>query len=387
MKVTYNTHIQRIKDVKLGTGELEKYIKALEILPTSLRLHGSDGKSDVKFSDFQGESMLQPLIKGDLQMVEILTRDPARRTDWSDKNDANQWHWNGVRGTGEVPRCHPLRGTPMFFRDNGAAIDMIDSFVGRSCFLILNGGSFDKVDKSLLRTPGIFTFGVNNGAHSFPTNFWTCVDDPKRFMPTVWENPTITKFVPTSHFHKATWDPYAGCPGPMVKTFPNVVGYRRNERFVPSQWMTEDTVNWGNHKDFGGGRSCMVAAFRIIHLLGFRRIFLLGCDFNMSDENRYWFDEKRTGGAVKNNNNSYRILIKYFTDLQPLFAKSGFSVYNCNPDSGLKVFDHMPLKDAVDSCRMDESLHTSGWYVDKDELRPRFDKGGDGPAITLQQPS
>lgn len=280
-----------------------------------------------------------------------------------DKDDCNSLQWNGQRGTGErVP--HSLRQTPMFFRENGMNVDMVDQYLGQSIFLVLNGSSLTHFDWDQLRRPGLCSFGVNNGAHQFRPHFWTCVDDPTRFMESIWRDPTITKFVPMAHFQKPIWDiPSDSLSRHKVRDFPNVIGFRRNEAFRSDQWLVEDTVNWGNHSRRGGGRSVMLAALRIIHLLGFRRVYLVGCDFAMDRQHRYWFPEDRSAKAISNNQRSYTLLAGYFDQLQPHFIDAGFLVYNTNRDSHLHSFPYLPLTEAIAQARIDTSGSTLGMYV------------------------
>jgi hypothetical protein len=197
--------------------------------------------------------------------------------------------------------------------------------------------------------PGIMTFGINNGPKTFRPNFWTCVDDPVRFLKSIWLDPKITKFVPQSHFEKPIFDNEKWeVMRNVVGDCPNVIGYRRNERFSAAQWLYEDKLNWGNHKDHGGGRSVMLPALRILHLLGFRKVYLLGCDFKMSTTSTYHFDEQRSPGAVSCNASTYdRLKSEYLPSLKPFFDAEGFLVYNCNPESELKVFPFISFEDAV----------------------------------------
>jgi hypothetical protein len=129
---------------------------------------------------------------------------------------------------------------------------------------------------------------------------------------------------------------------------PNVIGYRRNEKFVAERWLFESHIGWGNHKDFGGGRSVMLPALRILFLLGFRKVYLLGCDMRMTEQYAYHFDEQRSKGAVNCNMSTYdRLKSEYLPSLKPYFEAEGFNVYNCNPDSELKVFPYLPFEDAI----------------------------------------
>lgn len=268
----------------------------------------------------------------------------------------------------EVPveTARPVRLAPMFFRADGGTVDLADLYRGQTLFLVLNGASLKDFDWERLRRPGICSFGVNNGAHGFRSQFWTCVDDPTRFLETIWRDPGVLKFVPQGHFDKPVWDAERDrLSAWKVRDFPNVIGYRRNERFQAAQWLHEDTFNWGNHAQYGGGRSVMLVALRMAYLLGFRRVHLLGCDFQMDEQRRYWFDEERTPAAIRNNTNSYRILTGYFEQLKPHFDRAGFQVFNCNPESHLKVFPFADLDRALREAEVRVSAGTRGMYVDR----------------------
>jgi hypothetical protein len=284
---------------------------------------------------------------------------------YADKNDQNQFSWGGERSSSRTLQ-HPFATVPMFFRRNGMTVDIVNLFQNKSIFLINNGPSFKNVDKNKLKQPGIITFGINNGAHVFRPNLWTCVDDPSRFLRSIWEDPTIMKFVPLSHFEKPIWDNKKDdFSTDLVGSFPNVIGYRRNEHFDADKWLFEDTINWGNHKDFGGGRSVMLSSIRICHLLGFKTVYLLGCDFEMSEDKKYFFEEQRSKNAINNNNNSYKKMMEYFELLRPKFDKIGFNVYNLNNESKLKAFQFKSFEEAVKQETLDVSDKTFGMYINR----------------------
>jgi hypothetical protein len=260
----------------------------------------------------------------------------------------------------------PTRLVPMFFRADGGTVDLADLYRGQTLFLVLNGSSLKDFDWDKLRRPGICSMGINNGAHGFRPQFWTCVDDPTRFMPTIWQDPCIQKFVFQGHFDKPIWDTERDVLSNLkVRDFPNVLGYRRNERFQAKQWLHEDSFNWGNHQQYGGGRSVMLVALRLAYLLGFRKVHLLGCDFQMDEHKRYWFHEERTPSSIRNNTNSYRILTGYFQQLKPHFEHAGFQVFNANPESQLKVFPFVNPDEALRSAEVRTSASTHGMYVDR----------------------
>lgn len=223
---------------------------------------------------------------------------------------------------------------------------------------------------------------LNNGPTTIRPNANCTVDEPGRFNLSTWLDPTIMKFVPMGQFEKPLWDNrLLTIDGQPVQKWepsklrvgdcPNVIGYRRNEKFHAPRFLYEETINWGNHAKYGGGRSVMLAAMRILFLLGFRRVYLLGVDFEMTPEKKYHFPEDRHAGAIRGNMQTYARLQKWFTELQPYFLKERFIVKNCNPQSKLTTFPFMPYEEAVAeaTAHLGDYRHerTEGMYRKRDE--------------------
>lgn len=255
----------------------------------------------------------------------------------------------------------------MFYTADDKEITIKNLFKGQSCFLIASGPSLLTHDLDKLRQPGILTFGMNNSVKAFRPNLWCAVDDIGNFMISIYKDPRIMKFIPQpkhSHrlFDNTTWQE----SHLKVEDCPNVIYYKRNDTFNHETYLTEDTINWGNSKDAGGGRSVMMAAVRMIHILGFKKLFLLGCDFRMAADYTYSFQQARTKGSIHCNNSTYRKMNERFALLRPLFEKTGFYVFNCCKDSGLKAFDYMPFDEAVNIALKDfpntETERSEGMY-------------------------
>ena len=339
MKESYNSHIIVYTDCRLSD------------IPR-LR-HRVDGLGQVVIKVSQSkrkEITIDGLFKEVIESYGISTKDPftvkiIARNPEGDYQDANDL----IAFERPAPTTDTsLRSSPFFFRQDGAPVDLVDLYRGQSVFLVMNGGSLAGVDLDILQSPGIMTMGVNNGGHHIRPNFWSCVDEPYRFMPSIWLDPRITKFIPQAHFQKYLLD----CDSKKlsrtrVYNCPNVIGYKRNERFNHDTFLTESTINWGNHGSLGGGRSVMLSSIRILHLLGFRTIYLLGCDFYMDPANKYFFSENREPNAISNNMNSYKIMRGYFSRLLPVFEKAGLSIFNLNPNSRLETFPFMSFDEAV----------------------------------------
>lgn len=270
----------------------------------------------------------------------------------------------------DVVRADGLRSSPYFFRPDGSPVDLVSIYSG-TAFLILNGPSLATIPKlhERLSAPGVISMGVNNGGHHIRPQLWTCVDSPERFMASIWKDPKILKFVPMGSLGKNIPDHAAMAPSYLtVSDCPAVLGYRRNEKFTASSFLSEPTINWGNHSSLGGGRSVMLVAIKLLYLLGFRKIYLLGCDFNMVEERGYFFDEGRSKHAVSNNMATYRMLSERFSELAEVFRAAGLEVLNANPDSALESFPKVTFEQAFSDAaasrwsRSDLTASTRGMY-------------------------
>lgn len=315
-----------------------------------------------------------------------------------DLNDHARLRHNRDRNLG-FPTGQYIQPPPLLFNRDGLNVFMGDIYRGRAAFLVLGGPSFGELlkgssvfrgvetpNKDLLNHPGFVTMATNNAPKTFRTNLWTMVDDPGNFIKSIWLDPKITKFVPFDHSEKKIFDNEAWTEMDIVTgECPNVLYYRRNEHFSPDQWLNEGTFNWGEHSDSldelgnKGGRSVMLVAIKLLYYLGIRKIFLLGCDFKMDDNTKYHFDQDRSPSSQRGNNSTYNILKARFEALVPHFEKVGLKVFNCNPDSGLKVFPHIPFDEAITIATAEmpniATERTAGLYDRKAQDKEKAKKG------------
>lgn len=282
-----------------------------------------------------------------------------------DQGDHNQFRHHRNRNMGHCVSWEYRQPLPMIFTRESSQVNLIGHYRGRAAFMICNGPSLvsGRYDLTLLKKPGVITYGINNGPKTVRPNFWTCVDDPKRFLKSIWLDPTICKIVPHAHAEKPLFDSekWTDLEMPSLLTnkmqrvlvgdCPNVLYFHRNSKFMADRFLEEDTINWGNAAEYGGGRSVMLPTLRMLHLLGFRKVFMLGADFKMSENYTYHFDEQRNKGAVRGNMSTYdRMKNEYFPALKPIFDEEGFEVYNCTEGSELKTFPFVKYEDAIQYC-------------------------------------
>lgn len=270
------------------------------------------------------------------------------------------------------------RGSPVVDKwGRPAALENL--YLGAHVFLLCCGPSIREIDQSLLDHRGVISFGINNISAVCRTNLWTFGDTPAKFHDAIWRDPGVLKFVPypskfspkeRNHIRSKTEQGDFVDSGLVARDFPSVFGVRRNDEFRVEQWLWEDTVNWGNSKKHKNGLptvlNTMLQAMRLCYYLGFRTVYLLGADFQMTRERVYAFPQSKHEGGVRSNMGAYGALAWYFRQLKPWYDGAGFEVLNCNPKSELRVFDFIGFPEAVERAQMaagfPRQIDTAGWY-------------------------
>jgi len=276
---------------------------------------------------------------------------------------------------------HMQRTRLKMYTGSMESIDLAGWYAQRSVFLIMSGPSLREMDLTQLDQRGIMTMGVNNSWAVHRPQLWTCVDPPGKFHDVGWKDPGITKFVPIAHRDarlRVKTDAGAFRDSSfVVGDMPAVYYFPARTSFDASSYFDDPAVQWGNEakiKDsegVSGSRSCMLAALRLCHYLGFRCVFIVGADFRMDADHKYAFEQDRSASSIKHNNSLYRALNKRFALLKRTqFEQRDFHVFNCTPSSGLTAFPHYPFEKAVEYARAEcgKAVDTVGWY-ERDQPR------------------
>lgn len=269
----------------------------------------------------------------------------------------------------------PMNDKCLLQSATGFKVDLYDHFQSATGFLICSGPSLRGFDLSPLQSRGILTCTVNNAGTLFRSNLWVAHDNPGNFSDVIWRDPGMLKFIPIHHLDQGIR--VRDSNGELVdsnetaRQMPATLGYKSNSIFSADRWLTEDSINCGdaddniNRKGQPSARSVMLVALRLLHHLGVRRVFLLGCDFRMSfGSENYAFDQSRSRRSIRMNNNTYRILCDKFNMLLPHFKSAGFEVFNCTPNSCLTVFPFVDFEEAVklSTKNMPSRIETKGMY-------------------------
>lgn len=256
-----------------------------------------------------------------------------------------------------LPPIDPASIGPVVCNASGrAATSLRDQFAGGKVFLIGGGQSLKSVDLTALQRPGIITAAMNNVATMFRPNLWFCVDQPRNFHETIWRDPGVMKFTFDKHLKSCTVDAWDGSAfvnsGLRAKDCPNVWGFAHRHGWDANTFLTDHVPTWGvNGPDEDPEkitRHCtvMLPSLWLLYWLGFRTVYLLGCDFTIPTDRKYAFNEQMATG----NETLLPWLNRRFTEVAPHFREMGFTVLNCTEGSALTAFERLPLSAAVDAC-------------------------------------
>lgn len=277
---------------------------------------------------------------------------------------------------GRVLRSQPA----VFFTSQMENAWLGHAYQGATAFLVCGGPSAGDVDlKALSTTPGVITMAVNNAAQGWRPQIWCGLDEPHRFLNSIWLDPGITKFYPLAYQDM----PLREHPAKTPRDCPNTWFIRRNDKFDAKTWLHEDTINWGQEGDDSrrGGRSTMVAALRILYILGFKRVYLVGADFKMDPKKAYNHDQVVDAAVAAKNNTLFEYLNGLFTQLQVEFLHHGFDVFNTTQISGLTAFPYKSFIDAraqatndskVNPMESSAGLYDGHFKEPVDSARPRI---------------
>ncbi len=168
--------------------------------------------------------------------------------------------------------------TSLFFRlhtdRTESPVTLENNFGGpfaSACWLIGGGPSLERLPLDAVRDAPIPCMGVNlAGSHVIRPDFWTSYDPSARFHRSTYLDPSITKFV---HRRRAM----DIVPETTVKVCdcPNTVFFDRDGRRGYAEFLDvrhPGIIDWGDS---------MVQAIDILYRLGFRTIYLAGCEMRV----------------------------------------------------------------------------------------------------------
>jgi len=175
-----------------------------------------------------------------------------------------------------------------------------DHFKGIGGFLVCGGPSLANYDLAELQRPSVISMGVNNAAAYAWTTHFTCADPVGKFDGDVILDARVTKIIPIRKMTNHVCVKRGGVfkrTGFLVKDCPNVFSFMdqsKGDPFNCEDFLTFPRPLWGYRTEDEakrhGRRKFLAAMFygvRLMHYLGFARVYMLGVDFKMTADNSY----------------------------------------------------------------------------------------------------
>ena len=261
-----------------------------------------------------------------------------------------------------------------------ASTGLKDIWRGCAAFIVCGGPSVRDLPYHKLAERGVLSLGINNVCGMVPVRAMTFNDPAEKFHEGVLADGSIMKLIPKprlthkSHTRRRKADGGFELTGRNMPDYPNVWAFERRGWHTPEAFLTDPAATYGNdakgHAKTGRPRIIftMFLALRLLHYLGARRVYLLGCDFHMDHakglSGNYAFPDDRyadvkdpeqarrdVAGVIDGNNSHYMVANAMLVELRPYLDAAGFHVFNCNPWSRLTAFDCVPFDEALKDCR------------------------------------
>ena len=222
----------------------------------------------------------------------------------------------------------------MFYRFVGSrrkSIDLDDMFSG-ACFLVGGSPQLEDIDIDLFKYKGIVSMAMNNTATLFTPTMWIGADTEDKYSNSILLDPAITKF---NYITRVT----------------NKIGGETLWRDVPNSiFLSSKDINprafFNKSRDFVWWHNVFMLALQVLHRLGFRKVYAVGCGFKISQEEQYAHESNLNDKQVDYNQRTYDMVIRQFKDVMK--HADGFEVVSCTPDSRINDFvDYEPFEDAI----------------------------------------
>lgn len=233
----------------------------------------------------------------------------------------------------------------MFYRytKSGARIpiDLVGSYEGEALFLLGGSPTLKQLPLDLLKQPGIVTLGLNNVPVVFKPTLWLSADKPHCFSPQIYASPEIVKFNMISRR-----DLLIPGLGKRVRECANMLFFGATDKFTYRNFLDP-------HRDLVWWRSVFPMALQLSWRLGFRKVFLVGCGFNMPKEKgeQYAWATGLTADQAQYSQNTYNTDVDRLRHLKPIFDRHGFEVMSATPGSRANgLLTYVPLERAVEQA-------------------------------------
>lgn len=223
----------------------------------------------------------------------------------------------------------------------------------KTAFLVGRGFTATKERIKMIADAGIPWMAVNDYPMDGPRPTWWCTGDPASyFRKEIWEDHKLPKFCAMSQ-RKIPLPRNGAYDGPKRTSLdmPNTHFFHHvNNGMELESWLHQPYITWGT-SIWGEGvpaplyaksaaRSSMFVGLRLLWHLGFRDVFLLGCDCapHSHEFSGYW-----------------PAIFHLMEQVKPTFDRYRFDVYQTNRTSYLRSFEYAPFDKVIEFLKEGEN--------------------------------
>ncbi len=229
----------------------------------------------------------------------------------------------------------------MFYRFVGEerrAVDL-EGIHSDSCILVGGSPHLENIGQwRVLETQGVVTMAMNNVAMNFKPTYWIGADKPENYSKSILYDSSFLHFAYLSRCCEEV-------DGRHWKNFSNVMFMGSSPHITANQFF-------GPLVHFVWWKNVFLLALQSLYHLGFRKVYVLGSTFKISEEGQYSFASGLTTEQIEYNKRTYKMVLGQLASIVPHFERAGFELFSCTSDSELNEdFNFIPFTEVIEKFR------------------------------------
>lgn len=217
----------------------------------------------------------------------------------------------------------------------------------KRAILVCGGPSLKEIDVSKLRGPGKVVLGVNTTYPYVVPDMWMGMDDPRCYDRNVLLE-AFPKFLRGPLWKREL-------QGVMPKDLHNVHYISVKKAKTEELW---DCIK-PESRHFVWHNNVMAVAMNLLLAMGFREIYIAGCD--LSNNVNDYFDDRELGTVEKDRNTRlYRQLFQWLKWLTKECSRRNIKIRSLSPDSKINTFMEYFTVDELNEITAEHTLFKEG---------------------------
>jgi hypothetical protein len=242
-------------------------------------------------------------------------------------------------------------------------VDLKDICKDESIFLLGGHPSLKDENLDLFKKYGITTMAMNNTATIVKPDYWVCADPPNCYSKSLEKDPSITKFARLNYTNNLI-------EGKMWKDYPSTYFYGSTDHIKFHDFLDD-------HRQCAWWKNIFVIALQLCYHMGFRKIYTVGCSFNINKDQQYAYKTNLDDGQIKYNVATYNMVIDQIKQCVPHMKKKELEIISCTPNSKLDdLFPSMSLDSAIETVLKNYPDHDTISSKHSSEFRQEREKEG-----------